>query len=65
MVLGGLVKFGEAAAVGGAGGCGGGEKGDTASFGAILRINNSFIRQKRPLEQTAISPNHDGRFKQV
>lgn len=35
VVLGGFVEFGEAAAVG-AGGCGGGEKGCTASFGAIL-----------------------------
>lgn len=37
MVLGGFVEFGEAAAVG-AGGCGGGEKGSTTSFGAILWI---------------------------
>lgn len=37
MVLGGFVEFGEAAAVG-AGGCGCGEKGSTASFGTILWI---------------------------
>lgn len=36
VVLGGFVDFGEAAA--GAGGCCGGEKGSTASFGAILSI---------------------------
>lgn len=35
VILGWFVKFGEAAAVS-AGGCGGGEKGCTASFGAIL-----------------------------
>lgn len=44
MVLGGFVEFGEAAA-GGAGSCGGGEKGSTALFGAILSIKANKLER--------------------
>lgn len=40
MVLGGFVEFGEAAV--GAGGCGGGKKGSTASFGTILWVKATY-----------------------
>lgn len=44
VVLGGFVEFGEAAA-GGAGSCGGGEKGSTASFRAILWIKANKLEK--------------------
>lgn len=36
VVLGGFVEFGEAAAVGAGGGCGGGEKSRASCFGTVL-----------------------------